>query len=485
MDLFLFVVGLLVCAAVVGTRMARSWGVPSLVLFVGLGMLAGSDGPGGVRFDDYQLAFDLGSLALAAILLSGGLSTDLGGLRRALAPALLLSTVGVATKALVVAGIAMLLTPLPAQAALLLGAVLAPTDAAAVFSVLSGAGLPERLRGVLEAESGTNDPVSIYLTIALSTALAGGVVSVPWLLVGVVLQLGAGLVLGWLGGRLLAWTIDRIEVEGAGLYPVFAVAGAFVVYSLTNLLGGNGFLAVYTAGLVVGDRHVSHEHEIRTSVDTLAWAAQIGMFLLLGLLSFPDRLEQQLLPATLLALGVVFIARPISVAVSLLPLSQDPRHAYTARETALLSWAGLKGAVPIILATVPLLHGVPGGEHVFDVVFVVVIVSSVLQGTLTVPLARWLDLLEPTAPTPRFRLELGGDAPEGAGIQRLWLGPQHPAVGHTLAELSLPDGFLVTAVVRGGALISARGAVRLEAGDHLFVLTEGATLPPDLGAVIR
>jgi cell volume regulation protein A len=471
MSLFLLVLGLLMTAAVVSTRTARRWGVPSLVLFVGIGMLAGSQGPGGIPFEDYQLAYDAGTLALALILFSGGLDTELHTLRRAAAPALGLATVGVLVKLGVMAGLALLLTPLDLTGALLLGAVLAPTDAAAVFSVLKGAGLPERLAGVLEVESGTNDPMAVYLTLALTTTLAGGTLDPAALLVGVAVQLGVGTVTGLVGGRLLDALLDRLRLDGSGLYPVLTLGGVLALFGGANLLGGNGFLAVYLAGLVLHHRQVSHLHEIRTSFDTLAWAAQIGMFLLLGLLSFPSRLLDAVLPALLLALGMVFVARPLSVIVAAWPVAGwfgSERLGW--RDAVVLSWAGLKGAVPIILATVPLLHDIPEADVVFDTVFVVVILGTLLQGSTTVPLARRLGLLTPMPPEPSIRVALGGDAPRGSTIRTLWLDAV-PDEGPTLAELGLGEGVVVTAVVRGDELLLPRGGLQLRQGDHVFVMS--------------
>lgn len=482
-DPLLLVLSVLVCLSVVGTRTAARWGVPALVIFVGLGMLAGSSGPGGIPFADYGLAYRVGTLALAVILFSGGLNTDASRMRRALAPALALSTVGVLTKMLTMAALARWLTPLDWSSALLLGAVLAPTDAAAVFSVLRRAGLPTRLRSLLEAESGTNDPMSIYLTLALATALTGGEVSIPHLLLGVAAQLGLGLCVGLAGGWGLAWTLRRLRLEGSGLYPVFALAGGVGLFALTNLLGGNGFLAIYVTGLLLRYRKVAYLHEIQTALDTLAWGAQIGMFLLLGLLSFPDRLMGALGPSTLLAAGMVLLARPLSVAVAVLPLWPFAQHRYSLRELTLVSWAGLKGAVPIILATVPLLKGVPAGEQIFDVVFVVVIVGALVQGTTTVPLARALGLTHPEPPSAPVTLDLGGDAPAGSAMTRVWLEPGAPAIGRSVRELGLDEAVVLAAVARGGEMLAPRGNLVLRQGDHVFVMTvDGAAIPQVLQA---
>lgn len=262
MDLFLGIGCALVVAAVLSTRLAQRFGMPALVLFVLIGMLAGSSGPGGIDFDNYALSYEVGLLALAVILFSGGLDTRYRLFRAALVPAALLSTVGVALTMLVVAFFAWALTPLGWLEGLLLGAILAPTDAAAVFSVLKGRGLPARLRGILETESGTNDPVGIYLTVAFTTLLTTGQSDLRAFILGIVTQLALGGLLGFGFGRALAWLINRVQLDTYGLYPVLALSGGLLGYAATNLLGGNGFLAVYVIGLVLANRPLSHRRSI-------------------------------------------------------------------------------------------------------------------------------------------------------------------------------------------------------------------------------
>lgn len=422
MDFYLLVGSLLTLAAVLSTRLTQHVGVPALVLFVGIGMLAGSGGPGGFAFADYGLSLELGLIALAVILLRGGLGTRAELFRRAVLPASLLATVGVVVKMLVIGLLAYLLTPLSVLESLLLGAVLAPTDAAAVFSVLKGRRLPARLRGILEMESGTNDPMSIYLTLTLTAFITTGEVSVPALLRDVVVQLVLGGFLGYLFGRSLVWLINRAGIDGLGLYPVLVLSGGLLAYAATNLVGGNGFLAIYVLGVVLANYPLTHRQGICHFMDGFAWGAQITMFLLLGLLVFPERLVDTVPVALLLTLALLALARPLSVYLSLAPLRLfDDHDRFTWREQLLLSWAGLKGAVPIILAMVPLLERVPSGEVIFNIVFVVVIVGTTLQGLTVVPLATRLGLAGPGLLEPPVcpRLE-GGVAASHALSKARW-----------------------------------------------------------------
>lgn len=475
MDAFLAVSAVLVIAATLSTRLAQRFGVPALVLFVGIGMLAGSSGPGGIHFDDYALSYRLGLVALAVIIYSGGLDTEGSLFRASVLPAGLLATVGVILTAAFIGLFAWWLTPLGLFGSVLLGAVLAPTDAAAVFSVLKGQGLSRRLRGILETESATNDPIAIYLTVALTTLATSGQLGVGGVLAGAALQLALGALYGWLMGKGLAWLINRTRSDSFGLYPVLALAGGLLSYALANLLAGNGFLAIYATGLVLGNSRLSHRQNIRAFMDAAAWGAQITMFLLLGLLAFPDRLLPQLPWAILVSAALLFVARPLTVVLVLEPLRRlTGRHAFGAKEYAFLSWAGLKGAVPIILAIVPLLNAVPQGELLFNLVFVAVIVGTTLQGLTIVPLARWLGLSEPEPPQPPLRVELGGAAPPGSAAYDVFLTEAAPAVGRALRELPLPEQVVVAAIYRENHLLTPRGDFVFRPGDHVFLISERA-----------
>ena len=472
MSLYVLLGSLLVIAAILSTRFAQHVGVPALVLFVGVGMIAGT---AGVDFADYALSLNVGLLALAVILLSGGLDTDARLFLDSIVPAGMLSTVGVLLKMTLIGGLAYLLTPLDWLGGLLLGAVLAPTDAAAVFSVLKGCGLPERLQGVLETESGTNDPISIYLTLLLASIITTGEADVGSLVGGVVLQLGAGAALGYGMGRGLVLVINRVQVDSVGLYPVLALAGGLLTYAFTELVGGNGFLAIYMVGIVLGNRPLVHRHNIQSFMDGMAWGAQILMFVLLGLLVVPAELVPHIPTALLLTVGLILVARPLSVMLTIAPLGLlHKRFRFSWREQALLSWAGLKGAVPIILALVPLLNDVPGSTFIFNVTFVCVVVGTAVQGLSIAPLARWLGLTGAPEPEEPLRIELVGAAPPGSAVLDLRLLPDAPAVGQRLADLDIPAHMVVAVVVRNGTLIAPRGALRFQPDDHVYVIMEDA-----------
>lgn len=472
MDPAILVSSVLVLAAIWSTRFSQRFGLPALVLFVAIGMLAGSGGPGGIEFDDYRLSHEVGLLALAIILFSGGLDTDRRLFRTSLLPSAMLATVGVILKMLVVGLFAWWISPLGPLEGMLLGAVLAPTDAAATFSVLKGRGLPRRLRGVLETESGTNDPMSVYLTTTLAAMATTGALDVGGAVLGILVQLVVGAFAGIAGGRALVWLVNRAGIASFGLYPLLALAGALIVYAGTNLIGGNGFLAVYLTGLAAGNRPLVHGHAIKGFMDAAAWGAQIVMFLLLGLLAIPGELLTHLPFALVVTAVLMLVARPVSVWLSLLPVERvGRRYRFSPAEKILISWAGLKGAVPIILASVPLLEAVPNGDLMFNVVFVVVVFGTTLQGLTIVPLARRLRLLRREPPEPPIRLELGGAAPPGSGAFDVFLHPDAPAVGRTIEELDLPDEVVVAALARGGRMITPRGNVRFESGDHVYVIT--------------
>jgi len=480
----------LVIAAILSTRFALRFGVPALVLFVGIGMFAGSSGPLGIDFADYALSLDLGLVALAIILFSGGIDTRLRLFRAALLPAGLLATVGTMLTALVVGTAVYLVTPLDLATSLLLGAVLSSTDAAAVFSALKGRGLPARLRGVLETESGTNDPMAIYLTIALAGAVTSGRVDVPELIGGVLLQLAIGAALGVVLGRLLSDLINRVAIPSFGLYPVLALAGGLLAYGVSNLAGGNGFLTIYLVGLVLGNRPLSHRHGIATFMDGAAWGSQIVMFLVLGLLVFPDQLGPALPAALLVTVVLMFVARPVAVVATLAftRLISRGRYRFTGPEQMLIAWAGLKGAVPIILAIVPLMERVPGGDFLFNVVFVVVIVGTLAQGWTIEPLARRLGLAVREPPAPPVTLELGGAAPIGAAVLDVYLEPESRAVGVSIRDLNVPEDVVIAAVLRDGRLVTPRGSTVFQAGDHVYLISsssETVSVPASFRSPVR
>jgi potassium/hydrogen antiporter len=391
----------MVLVGIASSLLARRFGAPLLLVFLVLGMLLGEDGLG-FRFDDYQAMYTLGSLALAIILFDGGLRTRLSQIRGALGPAATLATVGVVLTAGLTGLAAIWLLELSLMQALLLGAIVASTDAAAVFFLLhaNGLHLQRRIGSTLEIESGSNDPAAVFLTLLLVGWIASnGAVSVADMLLRLVLQFGIGALTGVIGGRLIALALNRLALP-AGLHPLMSVAGAIALFALTNLLGGSGFLAAYLAGLVVGNRPVRAYANVLSVQDAATWLAQLVMFLVLGLLVKPSELLGVLLPALGIAAWLMLVGRPLSVLLCLLPFG------FKAREITYVSWVGLRGAVGIFLASIPMLVGLPNASTYFNVAFVVVLVSLLVQGWTLAPAAHWLRVALPRRDPPSRRIEL-------------------------------------------------------------------------------
>ncbi|MDT7858395.1 potassium/proton antiporter [Rubrivirga sp. S365] len=469
----LFVAGLLLLFGIVSSKLSARIGMPVLVLFLGVGMLAGSEGLGGVAFEDYELANALGSVALAFILFDGGLRTSTGALRSAWRPALSLATVGVLVTAAVTGLAAAYVLGLSTVHGLLLGAIVGSTDAAAVFSVLrsSGLALPERLGATLEVESGSNDPMAIFLTLGLVGVLTGTAASAGSLALLFALQFGVGAAAGVGVGKGAAWAVERVQLDAPGLYPVLVTAFGLLAFGLAAVLGGSGFLAVYLAGIVLGNSPIVFRRGIFMFHDAVAWLAQIALFVLLGLLSFPSRLLAVAGPALAVAVVLIVVARPLAVALSLAPFR------FTLREGAFVSWVGLKGAVPITLATFPLLAGVDGAEALFDVVFFVVLVSAVSQGWSLPVAARWLEIGRPADPAPPVTVELHALRHVDGDVVDYTVAPSARVAGQMLRDLVLPDGVAVTLVVRDGAVVVPRGGTALRTGDHVFVVARTQLKP--------
>jgi potassium/hydrogen antiporter len=383
---WLLVSSVLLLLSILAWKVSSRLGIPALLFFLGIGMLAGSDGPGGIYFDNAQVAQSVGVVALAFILFAGGLNTQWSVVRPALGGALALSTIGVLLTAVVVAVFALMLLHFSFPEGLLLGAIVSATDAAAVFSVLGARKLQltGKLLPLLELESGMNDPMAVFLTIGLTRLLTNPQESVFAVLVLFVQQMGVGAICGLLLGGGTILLISRLKLDVEGLYPVLAIALVLLTYGLTATLGGSGFLAVYLVGLLLGNSSVQRVDRLTHFHDGLAWLMQIGMFLVLGLLVFPSRLPAIMVSGLLITGVAVFLARPVSVFIVLLPVKMS------LREKLFVSWVGLRGAVPIVLATFPLLAGLPNASFLFDLVFFVVLASVLLQG-MSVPLvAKWL-----------------------------------------------------------------------------------------------
>ena len=464
--LLLLTCGLLLGISVLFSRASQRFGVPIALLFLAVGMLAGSDGLGGIEFTDYEFAFRIGVLALALILFDGGLNTPLHAVRRAAGPASVLATVGVAgTATLLAVGAHYLGLGWPE--ALLLGAVVSSTDAAAVFAVLRGSGLQLKRRvGVtLEVESGINDPMAVILTTVLTANLLTPGAAAGWRIpIEVVLQIAVGAAVGvgvGYGGRYL---LSRLALSTGGLYPVMTLSLGLVAFGLATLIHGSGFLAVYLAGLLLGNGPLPHRAGLLRVHDALAWLSQVGMFLILGLLIFPSRLLD-VAPAGL-AIGLLlgFVVRPLVVWLCLLPFK------YPRREVLYIGWVGLRGAVPIVLATFPVLAGAPGATRLFDLVFFIVVVNAVVQGGSVGWLTRKLGLQSKEPPAPQALLAIESRQPLQGELMSFYIDEALVVVGVPLEELPLPDGSAVALIIRGSALVPAKPGTLLQAGDHVHVI---------------
>ena len=457
--------GVLLLLGIASSKFSARLGMPVLVLFLAVGMLAGSEGLGRIAFENYGFANSVGSAALALILFDGGLGTPLASVRSAWRPALSLSTVGVLLTSALTGLAAARVLDVPLLHGMLLGAIVGSTDAAAVFSVLrtSGIRLPERLTATLEVESGSNDPMAIFLTLGLIGVIMGTAGSAGALLLLFVLQFGVGALAGVGVGRVAAWAVNRVNLDHPGLYPLLAMAFGLLAFGLAAVLGGSGFLAVYLAGIVLGNSTIVFRRGIFFFHDAAAWLGQIVLFVMLGLLSFPSRLLAVAGDGLLIALALIFVARPLAVVASAIPFGFRPR------ELTFLSWVGLKGAVPITLATFPLMAGVPGSEVLFNAVFFVVLISAITQGWSLPIVARWLKLGRPADPAPPLSVEINALRHVDGEIVDYTVAPSARVAGHLLRDLALPDGAVVTLVVRGEEVIMPRGATALRPGDHVFV----------------
>ena len=499
-----------VIAAIVAARLAHTLGLPALLVFLGLGLALGESGAG-IQFSDARVAEVLGLCALVLILAEGGLTTNWAHARPAMGGAMLLATLGVVVATAVVAGCAHWLLGFGWRSALLLGAVLAPTDAAAVFSVLRRLPLPPLLSGMLEGESGLNDPPSVLAVTLLSSAgaaaghAAGGAHHTSaWLIAGqVAWELIGGLAIGLVTGLVGGFLLRRAALPSSGLYPVAVLGLIVAVYGAASVAAASGFLAVYVTAVVLGNARLPHNSATRGFAEGVGWLAQIGLFVMLGLLASPSRLPAQILPALLVGLVAVLLARPAAVAGSMLPLrlgrawpgrfprwephprrgphwrirarrvvpvrTAPARAGVTWREQAFLSWAGLRGAVPIVLTTIPLGAAVPGATRLFDIVFIVVIVCTMLQGPTLPWVARRLRVAAPAEPleieveaAPLEELHadlLQVEVPEGSRLQ-----------GVEVYELRLPSTANLALIVRDSASLVPGPTTVLRIGDRLLIV---------------
>jgi len=467
--LAMLAIGAVLAASVAIALGAAKTGFPALVAFLGLGMLLGSDGPGGISFDDAELARQVGVVSLVAILYEGGLSTSWRRLRHVALPATLLATLGVAVTAAVTGAAAHLLFDLTWPEAFLLGSVVSSTDAAAVFATLRHTRLRRGLARTLEAESGGNDPVAIALTLGLIAWIEEPGYGIGDLATLMLRQIGLGLLVGIVVGAVAMWVFARIPQTIAAFVPVASAATAAIAFGAADAVHGSGFLSVYLVGLAVGSTPSRYRGQLVTFHEGVAYVAQVALFIVLGLLVFPGRLPHVALAALGLTVVLILVARPLAVWASTVLLC------FSQRERVLLGWAGLRGAVPIVLATFVLSSHLRSADTIFNTVFLVVLVSAALQGTTLQWLARRLGLLAPVLPP---QAPLAVTAPWNAlELEEFAVAPDHAINGSAVRELGLPREALVAVVVRGDEAITPRGSTTVDAGDVLFVLVPHGKRP--------
>ncbi len=462
----------LVLLGVVASKVSAHLGIPALLLFLLVGMAAGSEGVGGIEFEDYEMAQAIGVVALAFILFAGGFDTDWGSVRPVVGPSLLLATAGVLVTALVSGAFASWVFDMSLTAGLLLGAVISSTDAAAVLSVLRSrsVSLRGRLRPLLELESGSNDPMAVFLTVAFLELLTEDGATVAGLVPLFLAQMAVGGVAGVLAGKGAVLAINRVRLEYEGLYPVVMIALVLLTYGVAATLGGSGFLAVYVAGLVMGHERFVHKRSLTRFADGLAWLMQIAMFLVLGLLVFPSDLAPVAGKALLVSLVLIFVARPLAAGPLLLLAGFRPR------EALMVSWVGLRGAVPIVLATFPLVEGLAQAELLFNVVFFIVLTSVLLQGTTIPVVARWMGV---DAPLERRRRQLVDAVEAGSAMTDLHevvVAADSLAAGRQIVDLQLPQGVLVVLVHRADDFVIPQGSTVLMPGDTVLLLADDGAL---------
>ncbi len=476
-EFFLLVISLLFIVSILVGKAGSRHGVPALLLFLAVGMLFGSDGLGLVHFDNIKLAHIVGTVALSAILFSGGLDTKFADIRPVLGPGIVLATLGVLITAVATGLILYLLVghrqgiSLGLMGCLLLASTMSSTDSASVFSILRGKGLnlKHNLRPTLELESGSNDPMAYVLTTTFITlTLQGGSADYGGAVLTLVVQLVVGVAAGFAMGKGIVWLVNRIDLDNAALYPILVLMGSFFTFAATYYLHGNSFLAVYIAGLIVGNNRFVHKRSTRNFFDGITWIAQLAMFLTLGLLVNPSEMKRVLVPGLVISVVMIFVTRPLSVFVSMAPFRR-----YSFRDRLFVSWVGLRGAVPIIFAILCRVEGVPGSDEMFNIVFLCTLTSLVVQGTTLPLVARWLGVSQPPEEQPRIE-NFDIDFPEEikSAATEVEITEEVLENGNRLMDLRLPEKTLAIMVKRGDSYFVPTGKTQLHSGDRLMLLSD-------------
>ncbi|MFA5039635.1 MAG: potassium/proton antiporter [Candidatus Omnitrophota bacterium] len=459
-------VALLMFVSVVSSKLSDRYAIPALLLFLAIGMLAGSEGIGGLYFNNPPLAKSIGVTALIFIIFSGGFDTNWKEARAVVWPGVLLSTAGVLLTALITGFFAAAILKLSFLEGMLLGSIVSSTDAAAVFSILRSKklSLKKPLKPLLELESGSNDPMAVFLTIGIISLLTDKNSSIAALAPRFLLDMGMGALIGYLMARIIAFLINRLKLEYEGLYPVIMISLVLLTYVIADFLDGNGFLAVYIAGILLGQAEFPYKKTIMKFHNGLAWLMQIAMFVALGMLVFPSRIVPLMGAGLLLTFLLMFVARPVSVWLCLLPFKMN------IRKKAMVAWVGLRGSVPIILATFPFMAGIVQADTFFNVVFFVVIASVFIQGTSIPVVSRMLKLDTPLGNRTSYPIEFEKTQAIDAELTDVIVPFDSEVVGRRIGELGVPEKCLIVLVSRGGKFVIPSGSTVLESGDVLLVL---------------
>jgi len=458
---------LLLFASIIFGKPSYKFGVPVLILFLGIGMLAGSEGIGGIYFNDPKIAQFIGIISLCVILFSGGLDTDWKEVRPILWQGVTLSTLGVLITAVSLGVFVWYVTDFTIYEGLLLGAIVSSTDAAAVFSILrsKNLSLKARLRPTLELESGSNDPMAYVLTIAFLGLVMNPDQGILSLIPLFLQQMVVGGLLGYVFGRVSKYIINQIKLDFEGLYPVLVIALMYITFSVTDVVGGNGFLAVYLCGLYLGNQDFIHKKSIHRIFDGFGWLMQIVLFVTLGLLVYPSNVISIMGIGLLISIFLIFIARPLSVYLSLMFFKMKNRR------RVYISWVGLRGAVPIVFATYPLLAGIEKAEMIFNIVFFISVTSVIIQGTTLSVIAKWIGVALPAKVKPMTASDFYLSDSARTALTEITIPPDSYAVKKKIVDLHLPQAALITRINRGTKFIAPEGSTVLEAGDVLTVVT--------------
>ncbi|WP_228409583.1 potassium/proton antiporter [Radiobacillus deserti] len=453
-------VSILLIVGVLTTKFSSRLGLPSLVFYIMVGMILSNF----IYYDNALLTQLFGILALVVILFEGGMQSNWGHIKKVIKPSLALATVGVLLTTFVIGVLAKYILDVTWLEGLLFGAIVGSTDAAAVFAVIGNKNIKKRLRSTLEAESGTNDPMAVFLTVSLISLIQSPELNIFGITIRFLWQMGFGLVAGILMGKLTVWSINKINLDSSGLYPILSLGFAILTYSLTSLLEGSGFLAVYVMALLVGNSDLTYRHSIFRFNEGFAWMMQILMFILLGLLVFPNQLLDIFWQGVVLSILLILVARPIGVFLSTVKMG------FTIQDKVFLSISGLKGAVPIVLATYPMIAGLNNSQLLFNVVFFVVFTSALVQGAAISPLADYLGLSRKEKVSSPHTLELVSIGKSSSEISEIVIKEHSVVLNKTLSEIKLPDDVLISAVIRGENVVTPTGTTMLQEGDIVYVL---------------